>query len=85
MPKTTTPGSTASGSSKWVWQVGSAPYEAHLTCLLLQTFSLWGDELGYVDSLIQDDLRNNSAWNQRYFVVSNTTGFSDDVIRKEVQ
>jgi protein farnesyltransferase/geranylgeranyltransferase type-1 subunit alpha len=34
--------------------------------------------------LLDDDIRNNSAWNQRYFVVSNTTGFTPDVIEYEV-
>ena len=74
---------------QWVIKVGVAGWvstvRSSLGCLLLQTFSLWGEELHYVDRLIQEDLRNNSAWNQRYFIVSNTTGFSDDIIGKEVQ
>ncbi|XP_051116658.1 protein farnesyltransferase/geranylgeranyltransferase type-1 subunit alpha [Andrographis paniculata] len=30
----------------------------------------WEDELSYCDELLEDDIFNNSAWNQRYFVVS---------------
>ena len=52
---------------------------------MLQKFDLWDKELDYVDSLLQEDLRNNSAWNQRHFVVSNTTGFTDDVVEREVK
>ena len=38
----------------------------------------------YVDQLLDDDIRNNSAWNQRYFVIAHTTGFKDDVIEREL-
>lgn len=40
--------------------------------------------MDYVETLINEDVRNNSAWNQRYFVVSNTTGFTDAIIDREV-
>lgn len=46
--------------------------------------SLFDGELDYVEDLLNEDFRNNSAWNQRYFVVSNTTGFTDDIIDREV-
>jgi hypothetical protein len=45
---------------------------------------LFQNELRYVDRLLDDDIRNNSAWNQRYFVVNNTTGFTPDVIEREL-
>jgi protein farnesyltransferase/geranylgeranyltransferase type-1 subunit alpha len=32
---------------------------------------LWRRELEYTELLLEDDLRNNSAWNQRFFVLSN--------------
>lgn len=38
----------------------------------------------YVEQLLTDDVRNNSAWNQRYFVIHNTTKFEPDVIDREV-
>ncbi|GJE85280.1 protein prenyltransferase [Phanerochaete sordida] len=31
--------------------------------------ALWLGELPYVDDLLQEDVRNNSAWHHRYFVV----------------
>jgi len=52
---------------------------------VLSEFSLWEGELDYVTRLITEDVRNNSAWNQRYFVVTNTTGFTDDVITREIK
>lgn len=47
--------------------------------------SLYDKELEYVEQLLNDDVRNNSAWNQRYFVISNTTKFEQEVIDKEVE
>lgn len=52
---------------------------------VLMEFGLWDGELDYVSQLITEDVRNNSAWNQRYFVITNTTGFSDDVIAREIK
>ncbi|GFG32279.1 hypothetical protein Cfor_08723 [Coptotermes formosanus] len=51
---------------------------------VIRTFKLFQNELQYVDQLLDDDIRNNSAWNQRYFVVNNTTGFTPDVIEREL-
>jgi len=45
---------------------------------------LYENELEYVEKLLSEDVRNNSAWNQRYFIVSNTTGFPDIVVQREV-
>ena len=36
---------------------------------LVRHFSLWDTELPYVETLLQQDVRNNSAWNHRWFVV----------------
>ena len=46
---------------------------------------MWDGELDYINQLLGEDLRNNSAWNQRYFVVNNTTGFKNDVLEREVK
>jgi len=51
---------------------------------VLSTFNLFDNELEYVERLLKDDVRNNSAWNQRYFVVIKTTGFTEEVITKEL-
>lgn len=48
-------------------------------------YSLFDGELNFVDQLLQDDIRNNSAWNQRYFVINNTTGFTEDVLKQEIE
>ncbi|XP_078434892.1 farnesyltransferase A [Wolffia australiana] len=36
----------------------------------LQSLGGWEDELAYCCELLDDDVFNNSAWNQRYFVIS---------------
>ena len=35
-----------------------------------QAFGLWHSELSFVEEMIDRDVRNNSAWNQRFFVLS---------------
>ncbi|EGZ24299.1 hypothetical protein PHYSODRAFT_556892 [Phytophthora sojae] len=42
----------------------------------VKTFGLWDGELEYVDKLLLEDVRNNSAWNYRWFVLSNTSGLA---------
>lgn len=49
-----------------------------------QFSSLYDDELAYVDRLITEDIRNNSAWNQRFFVLRNF-GFTSDILQRELQ
>ena len=52
--------------------------------LVLNQFKLWDEEVDFTSMLIEKDLRNNSAWNQRYYAYVNTTGFTKEVIEKEV-
>ncbi|XP_069687612.1 protein farnesyltransferase/geranylgeranyltransferase type-1 subunit alpha [Periplaneta americana] len=52
---------------------------------VIRTFKLFNNELEYVEQLLDDDIRNNSAWNQRYFVINNTTGFTKEVIDRELE
>lgn len=47
-------------------------------------FRLYSAEMEFVDSLLKSDVRNNSAWNQRHFVIIHTSGFTSDVINKEL-
>lgn len=42
------------------------------------------NELDFVENLISQDIRNNSAWNQRYFVINNSDPTSD-TIEKELK
>ncbi|KAH3832692.1 protein farnesyltransferase/geranylgeranyltransferase type-1 subunit alpha-like isoform X1 [Dreissena polymorpha] len=52
---------------------------------VVREFDQWDGELEYVDRLLREDFRNNSAWNQRYFVINHTSGFTDDVIDREIK
>lgn len=51
---------------------------------------LWNGELGYVEKLLEEDVRNNSAWHHRFFVVfgrvkgGNGVGEIQDVLKREL-
>lgn len=51
----------------------------------IKTFNLWDDELKYIESLLEQDVRNNSAWNQRYFFVKNRTKMTLEDREKEIK
>lgn len=51
---------------------------------LVRIYRLFDKELEFADNLITEDLRNNSAWNQRYFVVNNHLGWSDLNVQREI-
>ena len=40
----------------------------------MASFGLWASELAYAETLIAADVRNNSAWSQRWFVVHGAPG-----------
>lgn len=51
---------------------------------------LWAGELEFVEEMLRDDLRNNSAWHHRFFVVWENgvrEGEADreQVIRREIE
>jgi len=52
---------------------------------VIETYGLWDKELEFVDGCLKLDLRNNSAWNQRYFVVSKWQKLTKPVISDEIQ
>ena len=52
---------------------------------VLETFKLFDNELEFIDRLLLDDVRNNSAWNQRFFVIQHTSGWSGEVVTREVE
>lgn len=51
----------------------------------LKTYNLWDGELTFVDTKLNEDFRNNSAWNHRYFVISSTTKMELDDRLKEIE
>jgi len=59
-------------------------YIYFIFCLYFVMCRDFGDELSYVNLLISMDVRNNSAWNQRYFVISNSP-FSKDTLNSELE
>ncbi|KAF9584271.1 hypothetical protein BGW38_007010 [Lunasporangiospora selenospora] len=47
--------------------------------------SWWEEEFDYIDELLTMDIRNNSAWNERFYAVTNgPQGLSDEVIEREI-
>lgn len=46
-------------------------------------YSLFDNELVYVDKLLAADVRNNSAWNQRFFVLK-YTGLPPETLQMEL-
>ena len=49
---------------------------------------VWAGELEYVDELLEDDVRNNSAWNHRFFVAfesGSEKGTEDEVLLREIE
>jgi len=70
-----------------VFEVDAKNYHAwaHRQWVLL-TFHLWSDEIQYIESLLTKDVRNNSAWNQRWFVVhSGPQGVDATILQREVE
>lgn len=45
--------------------------------------SLYDNELEYTDKLLSLDVRNNSAWNQRFFVLQHL-GLTPEVVQREI-
>ena len=58
-------------------------YKIKLNLINLFAPSLFDDEFNYVDRLLGEDLRNNSAWNQRFFILK-YTGFTTEVLQREI-
>ena len=45
---------------------------------VIKTFKLWKGEMEFTEKLLSDDIRNNSAWNQRWYVLSETRKLAED-------
>lgn len=54
---------------------------------LVQRFDLWEKgEIEYLDGLIKEDVRNNSAWNHRFYVLfSRELPVDKETINKEIR
>ncbi|KAI9693705.1 MAG: CAAX geranylgeranyltransferase alpha subunit [Bathelium mastoideum] len=55
---------------------------------LVRRFDLWDQgELRDVEILLKHDIRNNSAWNHRWFVVfgKDNTTVADDIVQREIE
>ena len=37
---------------------------------LVAAWDLWDEELAFTEAVLADDVRNNSAWNQRFFILT---------------
>ena len=52
---------------------------------VLLAFNLFDLEFPFINRLLEEDVRNNSAWNQRFYVINQTTGWTPEVVRREVE
>lgn len=53
---------------------------------VVQKFNLWEGELEFVQGLLAQDVRNNSAWNHRYTIVRNALWpLSEDTRKRELK
>ena len=55
---------------------------------LVRHFSIWDSELGYVESLLRSDIRNNSAWNHRWVITfgrEDGKDIPDEIFAREVE
>ncbi|RUP48056.1 hypothetical protein BC936DRAFT_145011 [Jimgerdemannia flammicorona] len=60
-------------------------YSSHRQWVITR-FDLWSGELPYLDELLIIDVRNNSAWNHRYFVVfEGPTKPTQEFLEKEIE
>jgi hypothetical protein len=71
----------------WYADGTEAVHSALITCdrqWLVSEFRLWDSQLALVDKLLVEDVRNNSAWNYRHFVISQTSGFTSAAVSQEI-
>ncbi|KAF2474885.1 farnesyltransferas-like protein [Lindgomyces ingoldianus] len=56
---------------------------------LVKRFGIFDDkELAWTESMIEEDVRNNSAWNHRWFLVvggRGGQGVSEDIVKREIE
>lgn len=64
-------------------QVSRCNKRSHRYLISKYHFSLFDNELAFIDKLLSADVRNNSAWNQRFFVLKHL-GMTPEVVQREV-
>lgn len=42
-------------------------------------------EVAFVDKMLDEDVRNNSAWNHRYFIIHTLNEFDETVFQTEIE
>mmetsp|Transcript_21600 Transcript_21600/g.54284 ORF Transcript_21600/g.54284 Transcript_21600/m.54284 type:complete len:300 (+) Transcript_21600:40-939(+) len=52
---------------------------------VLKEYNLWEGELAFLDRMLEMDIRNNSAYNQRMFVLKHTTDLGREVREREIE
>ncbi len=52
---------------------------------LVRTFDLWDGEIVDIERLLDEDVRNNSAWNHRWFVVFGRGEVGEEVVEREIE
>jgi protein farnesyltransferase/geranylgeranyltransferase type-1 subunit alpha len=56
---------------------------------LVKRFGIFDDkELRWTEGMIADDVRNNSAWNHRYYIVvgaRNGESVTEDIVKREIK
>lgn len=50
----------------------------------MEAYKLFDGALDRIDLLLNDDVRNNSAWSHRHFVINKSTGWTPAVVDSEV-
>eukprot|EP00285_Hemiselmis_virescens_P019052 CAMPEP_0173388264 /NCGR_PEP_ID=MMETSP1356-20130122/10616_1 /TAXON_ID=77927 ORGANISM="Hemiselmis virescens, Strain PCC157" /NCGR_SAMPLE_ID=MMETSP1356 /ASSEMBLY_ACC=CAM_ASM_000847 /LENGTH=252 /DNA_ID=CAMNT_0014345125 /DNA_START=220 /DNA_END=975 /DNA_ORIENTATION=+ len=52
---------------------------------VIKEYNLWEGELAFLDRMLELDARNNSAYNQRFYVMKHTTDMSVAVREREIE
>lgn len=50
----------------------------------MRFYRIFDAELDFVTNLIYEDVRNNSAWNQRFFVLSNIPNLKQECLEMDM-
>ncbi|XP_064106817.1 protein farnesyltransferase/geranylgeranyltransferase type-1 subunit alpha-like [Macrobrachium nipponense] len=74
-----------SSQSSTVTSDGWKPVTKAISVCIYWKGRIFDGELDFVDTLLEEDVRNNSAWNQRHFTITLTTGFTPQIVDREIE